>query len=326
MRLTYHQYGFTLLELVLVLFILAILTTTGLTFIENEDSQLRLDESLNKLDLITDALLKERVHRNSTVYAGFVTDNGSVPPDSDLNALTASDTTWSLDTGNEWISYSVITPYYYNIDGVGVTQQLDDTNNPEFNLYKGFRGPYLTAGVDTNGEFRDGWGQQYTVFASAGGHSFDYTFEGDGAAVPNSFFGSEITRSLAEDEWTIAPSALNITINNNSGANDNVNLAVVVFINDAVANEEDRWVTFHFDANETINDGNNFNSAAATWEVNGNTLTAADRVPAGEHLVLLIDGDITGGAIDGVAEIDDSLRFTVFAGAANQPEINLEIQ
>ena len=323
----YHP-GFTLLELVLVLFILAILTTTGLTFIENEDGQLRFDESLNKLDLIADALLKERVHKNSTVYAGFVSDNGRVPDDTDLSPLTSNDTGWSQSGSDEWISYGEITPYYFNIDGVGVIQQLDDTDNPEFNLYKGFRGPYLVAGIDSNNNFFDGWGNSYSLFASTFSSQFDYTFQRSSSTIPSTFNGSDITKSLSENEWTITPSALNITINNNTASNDNVNLAVVVFLNSSVSvvNEEDRWVTFHFDANQTVTAGNSFSSSSATWEINGNSLTSSDRIPVGEHLVLLIDGDITGAAIDGVTEIDDSSRFTVFAGTANQPEITLEIQ
>ncbi len=324
------QTGFTLLELVLVLFILAILTTTSLSFLENENGQLRYDETLNKLQLIRQALLKERTHQDRIFYSGFVSDNGLIPPNTDLDPLTENNTTWSdTGAGEEWITFGQILPFYYNPDGGGNEIQLDDTNNPEFNLFKGFRGPYLLSGRDGNNEFRDGWGQDF-IIASAN-NNFDYTFDRDGASVPPDFSGTDITESLNEVDWTISPTALNITIENNTGATIVANayeVAVAIFENDDVDTStvpEDRWKTFHFTQDVAIPDGGTFVSASGSWNLNGVAITAADRVPVGEHIILLVDTSVTGANIDGVAEIDDSARFTVFASVSNQPEITLTV-
>ncbi len=322
------NYGFTLLELVLVLFILAILTTTSLSFIESEDGQLRYDESINKLNFISDALLKERTHQNSTFYAGFVSDNGLIPPNTVLDPLTDNTTAWSLASGNEWISYASITPYYYNTDGAGSEVELNDATNPEFNLFKGFRGPYLVKGRDSINEFLDGWGHNF-VIASAS-NVFDYTFNGDDVTDPKPLpFNIDIDRSLEETDWTIAPTALNITIENNSGALVNANsyeVAVAIFVNDAVDTvtfPEDRWQSFHFTQDAAINTGGTYSSSSGSWNLGGTAITT-ERVPVGEHIALLVDRSVTGVNIDGVAEITDSVRFTVFASVSNQPEVILE--
>ncbi len=320
-----QQHGFTLLELVLVLFILAILTTTSLSFIENEDGQLRYDESLNKLDLITSSLLRERVHQNSSFYSGFVTDNGAIPPNNDLEPLTSSTTSWSDVSGNEWLGYGTITPYYYNPDGAGSEVELNDTNNPEYNLFKGFRGSYLLIGLDADGAFLDGWGEAFTIASAS--NDFDYTFVGTSKPAP---FNTDVSRSLAEADWTVAPTALNISIENNTGASigaDAYEVVVAVFENAAVdtaTDPEDRWVSFHFTQDTAIADGDIFSSAGGSWEVNG-TAVNTERIPVGEHIALLVDTSITGTDINGLDEIVDSNRFTVFANVSSQPEVTLSV-
>lgn len=320
----YANKGFTLLELVLVLFILAILTTTGLSFIENEDGQLRYNQSLEKLDLIADAVLREREHQGSTFYSGFVSDNGLIPPQTDLEPLTDNDASWSDSGGNTWIGFAEITPHYYNPVSTG-EQILDDTSNPEFNLYKGFRGPYLLQGLDANNEFRDGWGNNFVVASAS--NIFSYAFDRDNASIPTDFNGTDVTQAITEPDWTIAPTALNITIENNTGATVTANtyeLAVVIFENNAIDTAtvpEDRWTTYHFTQDVDILDTGTFSSSTGTWLKDGGAI-GTNRLPVGEHIALLIDRAAT---IDGVTEIDDSVRFTIFAGTSNQPEIILTV-
>ena len=72
-------YGFTLLEMLLVVFIMGILMTTSLSFIENEDGQLRYQESIAKLDLIGKAVIDLSENDGQKTLSGFVFDNGVLP-------------------------------------------------------------------------------------------------------------------------------------------------------------------------------------------------------------------------------------------------------
>lgn len=309
--------GFTLLELVLVLFILTILTTTSLSFIENEDGQLRYDESINKIDFILDSLLKERLHKGNEFYTGFIYDNGTIPPDAetDLTPFISDNVDWSDSGGDTWITNGIVRPYY-DLTG-SAAQQL--ANEQKYDLRKGFRGEYLTLGLDSSSNFRDAWNENYLISPDNTNHQYDITFDG----TNKSDFVSR-TISLEDNDWSISPTTLDIRIANNSSSTINsgdYEVAVLVFVNDSVSNEEDRWQTFHFEINTNLLVGEIFESTSASWEISG-TAIGSERIPVSEHLVILIDNNAS--TVNGDAEITDSQQFLVFQNS-NQPEINLEV-
>jgi prepilin-type N-terminal cleavage/methylation domain-containing protein len=76
-----HSRGFTLLELVLVLFLIGLLATAGLLFTRNIEDQAQFDETLRRLELIRKAIIQsgERTLNGQPELNGFVVDNGRLP-------------------------------------------------------------------------------------------------------------------------------------------------------------------------------------------------------------------------------------------------------
>ena len=319
------MHGFTLLELVLVLFILAILTGTTIAFLENEDSQFRYEASIRKLDLIGDALLRERELQGATALSGFLSDNGSLYAEDtltggmvslELQPLYADDTAWSDAGGDSWLEYAAQTPHY----DTGTELALDTGNNPQYRLFKGYRGPYLQEGLDSDGEFLDGWGEPYDINTPAS-NVYEYTFDATTALKPDDF--TDITRKLTADDWTVDPQELVIRIINNSGADiteTSHEFAVTVFNNDSVATAAERWNTFHFTipaSASPLSDGNEYvTTAGTTWEYNGAAL-AGKRLPVGKHLVIAID--------PAASEVKGATPFLVVPKLSNQPEVILTV-
>ncbi len=123
--------GFTLLELVVVLGILAVVTGLALRALDQVDDEHRHDASRQMLEEVEAAVLGD------DRTAGFVSDMGRLPRTVGGDALTLAEL-WSVQ-GNA--GYDVR------------TSALD----PEVSLPAGWRGPYvrLPLGSDT---LRDGWG------------------------------------------------------------------------------------------------------------------------------------------------------------------------
>ncbi|MCX4189162.1 prepilin-type N-terminal cleavage/methylation domain-containing protein [Methylophaga sp. OBS3] len=143
------QQGFTLLELVLVLFLIGLLASAGLLFTENLESQAKYEETQKRIELIRRAIVGDltRTVNGGPELSGFVADVGRLPlcikelielgdPDDDpdqFKSPCASDDAFNLRV--------------WQIDsdtGVGA----------------GWRGPYISLNADKDGvkRFRDGYG------------------------------------------------------------------------------------------------------------------------------------------------------------------------
>jgi len=282
--LTKTQSGFTLLELVLVLFIVALIATTPLLFIDNQDNQIRYDETLQKMQMIRDAIIQRQEYRNQPVLSGFVIDNGVLPPfptgklDSLINYDEAS-STWLASSG--WQAFTAVTPYF----NTGTTGKLND----DFALNKGYRSAYITRGLDSEGLLKDGWGNEFAVAAStANGYHVSFN-------SPDIMFNNREV-SILENEWLISPQQLNINLLNQSGASAAIaELALLVYNNNGISDEA-RWDTYHFsanippsftDASGAIIQYQSLHSNAADWKLNDSDISdALPAIPAGEHLVI----------------------------------------
>lgn len=73
--------GFTLLELVLVLFLIGLLASAGLLFTQNIEDQAQFDETQRRLELIRKAIIQagDRTVNGQPELTGFVVDNGRLP-------------------------------------------------------------------------------------------------------------------------------------------------------------------------------------------------------------------------------------------------------
>ena len=144
------QSGFTLLELVLVMFIIALVASTPLLFIDEQDQQLRYEETKQKLDQIRKALYREMSYTGSPVLSGFIVNNGHLPStDADLNQL--------IDIPPNWQTFGSIQPEFK----INSALDAEALENPGFRLIKGHLGNYIPQLIDSAGEVKDAWGEDF---------------------------------------------------------------------------------------------------------------------------------------------------------------------
>lgn len=131
-----QQQGFTLLEMVLVLFLIGLLASAGLLFTEGVEDQAKYDETKRRMELIRKAIVGDhtRTINGAPEISGFATDMGRLP---------------------ECLA-ELIFP----------RNCADDDDLPDWNydadsgIWLGWRGPYLNTLNDRDGisRFRDGYG------------------------------------------------------------------------------------------------------------------------------------------------------------------------
>lgn len=242
------QHGFSLLELVLVMFIIGLIASTPLMFIDNQENQLRYEETVQKMELISRALYQRESYRNQPILSGFIIDNGVLPPDQDYESSPHNigispliNKVDDYDTNDEtWLDYSDWLPLesrrpYYNLGGT--SDQL--TNG--FAQLKGFRGRYIHQGLDSNNDFKDSWGNDFIIDVSSSIGSYGYD-------ASNAY--RSISQQLTGNQWQIPLSSIDINIiNNTSSTITNTPVVLLVFTNKQDASdsgkESDAWLTYH---------------------------------------------------------------------------------
>lgn len=316
-----RQSGFTLLEMVMVVFIMGILATVSLSFVENEDGQRRYEESLFRMDLIGDALLKVTDYKSKQLLSGFIFDNGVLPPkDSgkiELYPLISRDITvgtgWAENVGNTWDEYEATSPIYKN-DTLSVT--LPD----KYKIYKGYRGPYLHTGVDSSGEFRDGWGMEFTIDTSVS-NSYQYTLQANSAS-------GEVVRAKDTADWRIELASLQITVKNVSDCSpscpdpklgSNHKAAVLIYENKADT-AENKWITYYFELDD-LGVGGSRTSSTIGWMKEGVSVSGNSTIPVGIHPVIVIEEDVSGNTGTVLAY----QLLTVFP-RSSLPTVSLEVE
>lgn len=156
-----YQSGFTLLELVLVLFLIGLLASAGLLFTDNVESQAQYEETQRRIALIRQAVVGDsnQTLNDRPIINGFATDVGRLP-------LCIEEL---LTLGEE------------TAIGSGDYRSPCDPSEPEFFLSKwaidtdtgigsGWRGPYIQTNHDSDAvkRFRDGYGNGDATDANFG--------------------------------------------------------------------------------------------------------------------------------------------------------------
>lgn len=318
---TINQKGFTLLELVLVMLIIGLVASTPLVFIDNQDNQFRYEETLEKLELIERAVYLPQTYRGEPILSGFVVDNGVLPPASSAESASAAELqplisaagTWYKDGTDEWAEFTAYDPYIV-IDTAGTPFPI--SGYPQL---KGYRGNYLSDGLDSAREFRDGWGVAFTVSNSDAIYTASY--KGDDAVHPSSH-NEAASVALGSDEWAVPLSQLDIHLTVALGASRSI--ALLVFQNDHSANaatDSSLWTTYHF----SVPASSAGQSLPDNWSKDGNSLSAASaagiNIPAGLHPVFVVD-DTDPNVIQ--TDILDYDRLLVIPGAT-QPSLQFEV-
>lgn len=144
-----HQNGFTLLELVLVLFLIGLLASAGLLFTEGQQDEAYFNETQRRQTIIRDAIIRstERVVNGQPELAGFAVDNGRLPYC--LAELVASPFDLTL---------SASSPGFYTSPCDASLELLKPTVTAS-GVRTGWYGPYIQTNPEQDGvrRFRDGY-------------------------------------------------------------------------------------------------------------------------------------------------------------------------
>lgn len=115
-----HRSGFTLIEMLLVVFILAAVAATAASLTSQVDEQFRYDDTKARREQLRQAILGDpaRTMNGQPVVSGFVADTGGLP--SSLRQLIELDPpaspTWSFfPTQNQWAGWRG--PYLHGVEG-----------------------------------------------------------------------------------------------------------------------------------------------------------------------------------------------------------------
>lgn len=284
-RFLKKQSGFTLLELVLVMLIIGLVASTPLVFIDNQDNQLRYDETLDKMTLIERAVFEQNVYRNQPILSGFIIDNGVLPPAStalsqapvELQPLIGKDGFWDISGSDQWVDLAMLDPYV----------NFGPSSTASFSAYKqlkGYRGSYLNSGLDSNSEFLDGWGIGFAV--KNDDDKYQFNFQGDDGEHPVNY-NVVVSGAISSSDWLVPLNQIDILLDNQHASDDHL-VALVVFKNDAVADEEDRWTTYHFKVTASSAE-HSLSFTTSEWKKNGSTVmdTSTEKIPAGQHAVFV---------------------------------------
>lgn len=138
--------GFTLLELLVVLVILATVTTLAMRSVDGVVDQQKYEMSQRGLEEIEAAVLgspDDRAADGSRTINGFVADIGRLPETMDIDGV--------LTLGELW-----------DRDGLPVYDLASNVVDSEVKIPAGWRGPYINLPLGSRKLLLDGWGNRYT--------------------------------------------------------------------------------------------------------------------------------------------------------------------
>jgi prepilin-type N-terminal cleavage/methylation domain-containing protein len=202
--------GFSLLEMVVVLAILAALATVALRAVTGTQSEGRYQQSTRSLSDIRDAIVGPSNLRGpdgGPIVSGFVADIGRLPnvlvsPSDPLPLLS---TPQAGDPFNELLQQNSIPPFAFVSGNIDSSVQVG----------VGWQGPYVRLGVGPT-YIRDGWGHslQYTpggvgavttITSTGSGGSDTYgqpvtvTLPGNGIGAPYATLSGQVSMNIATD-------------------------------------------------------------------------------------------------------------------------------
>jgi type II secretory pathway pseudopilin PulG len=257
-KITKHT-GFTLLELVLVLFLLTLMASATLFLTENVDSQAKYDETKRRMEIIRQAIVGDPTRRlnGQTEISGFAADMGRLP-ECIAELLRQRNCADSADLP-AW--------------------QADPTTG----IFSGWRGPYIRISPESNGDFhfRDGFANSDASDALNSG--WTYTPDASGGVTLISkgsdplLSNDDVTdpELVVLSDWAITSIPVSIFNNNSSDAlpsNTALDLSIVIFTSDSsnaiindsshsitsaeISSGDQRSFTFTFPTNTVIPIGN----------------------------------------------------------------------
>ena len=175
-----HRRAFTLLELVVVLAILAVVTTLAIRSLDGLEDQSRYEKNARGFEELSAAVLgspDDRAADGTRTVSGFVADMGRLPRAVGSTELTLAEL-WQNPGGN--FKFDIRQATVAN----GVAAPLED---PQVYVASGWRGPYLRLPIGAT-TWLDGWGNPLSSPATASpadpnGTGYARLRSADGSAV-----------------------------------------------------------------------------------------------------------------------------------------------
>ncbi len=179
-RVVAPRRGLTLLELVVVLGILALLSTVAVQSLEPIADQARYEATQRALDSVHRATAgKNEVSFTANHACGYVADTGSFP--STVNDL-------------------LVRPAGISAHAV---QTFDSDRNSvnDVNLSSGWKGPYFQLGIGST-SIIDGWGNSLAIQASGGGIAVSSLGSDNDSVAPEDGYRADLTVTIPQSECT----------------------------------------------------------------------------------------------------------------------------
>jgi len=220
------QRGFSLLELVVVMGILAIFASVSLTFVGEKDVQQRYQQSIEKLQAVKRNFFSVDKFQGQTVMHGFFVDNGlidkTVVADAVNNSLEII-LNKKVENNNHYMPFTFV-------NSIPVDDVVDsgDVVISGAGLYKGIRpGGYdLSEYRDSNQEIRDAWGEKYLI--NFNDPSYDLSL--DSSPLYKNIGTSKNAVSINTSDLTFDVANLEVTVEN-LPANKTFKIALITFEN-----------------------------------------------------------------------------------------------
>jgi len=343
-----HEAGFTLIEMLVVVALLAGTAMVGLALTADRGNQWRAEDSARRMGAIIDAAFGPRgpVWSGEVRLAGFVADNGRLP--ATLSELSDRDARIAAGLG----AWAELAPRFdpqpdangWNNGGETTLSAAGET------LWKGLR-RYLENGTG-GAKYRDAWGN-VAPDAGVDADNYGWGFEADGdgftlvslgadgeAGNPSAIeHGEDSVRETVADDWSLGLGGWQVTVYNAGAADIDCALgtgcpvggalraSLLVFENTAAGG---RWRRYSSDALSALPAGERalLSFPASGWP--GGGLSAA-RVPQGEHLVLMVaDSDGVAHNGGGEAPLEQGgrrlARHAVFHAGAARPALEFVLR
>lgn len=225
--------GFTLLEMVLVLFLVGLMASASMMLTEGVEDQAKYDETKRRMEMIRKAVVGDptRTVNGGPEISGFAADMGRLPEC--LAEL--------LELGDEILPATTPKTYQSPCDAsITITEwNMDVTTG----VASGWRGPYIHVLPERNGEhrFRDGYGNSDASDALNSG--WGYTATGSEISLTSSGVealdpGDDVNADnlVVGSDWQVTD--INVTFKNASAVDlpiANQNLVLRVYLNDSTS-------------------------------------------------------------------------------------------
>lgn len=297
------QRGFTLLEMLLVVFILGMLAFTASALVDNQDDQLRFEDTSNRLLAIRAAIVGKAA---DGVPGGYVADNGVLP--AAIDGLGSG-----MPTG--YAASGLQTPVLDSDPDAasGLDDGINVASLSKQKLEKGWR-PALHTPPGAAG-FGDGWraagsAPNYTWQLAGTPADLSITSLGKDGAAGGSGYAADMSDTVAPAAWGSEIAGLTVRLSNQSGADiaSRLRASLLVFVNSASGGKWKRY-----SSNDTLClDGDGDDQVGGSPCLSAVTLTfpaggypggayASTRVPLGRHLLVLVQ-DTDASAHNGATE------------------------